>query len=461
MIGKPPPNPTGVARKRDLVELRVANLRRELEAETEPARQAAILYQMGALHEHELEQISLAVDHYEQAHSVAPGFQPALIAQLRIAERSKNGQGLGALRSEHVATARSPAVSAAALLDLAIHSEDWASLLREAIARSPEPVVPALILEWLAEARGDEEAVRDALRSQAEHAADPDLRGALWIDVALSELDGDHPDEAIEALERACESDSLLWQARSVQLRTAREHGRWSVFVRAAASMARLLEAAVQGVEPLDPLNLPVPEEERLPMAAFLWQEAATCSAERLGDVDGAAGYIESALRLFPDQRATRLQALLIEERRSDEEALQKASNWFLTTAPDDPAFVTHEIRRALSSDDLEQAAETLREAATRYPDSEYAQAALDVASHIVSDERLGEPETNRELFDLLVRAGHLPEALAANLRAMAGFRNVLVHGYQDVDLGVVEDVLRNHLDDLLAFVATIRPRLA
>ncbi|MGQ0735265.1 MAG: DUF86 domain-containing protein [Acidobacteriota bacterium] len=29
-------------------------------------------------------------------------------------------------------------------------------------------------------------------------------------------------------------------------------------------------------------------------------------------------------------------------------------------------------------------------------------QAALDVASHIVSDRRLGEPRTNRELFDLL-----------------------------------------------------------
>ena len=27
--------------------------------------------------------------------------------------------------------------------------------------------------------------------------------------------------------------------------------------------------------------------------------------------------------------------------------------------------------------------------------------AAMDVASHIVSDERLGEPRTNRELFDL------------------------------------------------------------
>ncbi len=84
-------------------------------------------------------------------------------------------------------------------------------------------------------------------------------------------------------------------------------------------------------------------------------------------------------------------------------------------------------------------------------------QAALDVASHIVSDERLGEPETNRELFDLLVRAGRLPPALAPTLRNMAGFRNVVVHGYQDVDLGVVEDVVRNHLDDLLAFVSAIR----
>jgi uncharacterized protein YutE (UPF0331/DUF86 family) len=71
------------------------------------------------------------------------------------------------------------------------------------------------------------------------------------------------------------------------------------------------------------------------------------------------------------------------------------------------------------------------------------------------TDERLGEPETNRELFDLLVRAGRIAPALAGTLRDMAGFRNVLVHGYQDVDPGVVEDVLRNHLGDLLEFVVT------
>lgn len=65
-------------------------------------------------------------------------------------------------------------------------------------------------------------------------------------------------------------------------------------------------------------------------------------------------------------------------------------------------------------------------------------QAALDVASHIVSDRRLGEPRTNRELFDLLERDGWIAAPLAATLRNMAGFRNVLVHGYDDVEFGGV-----------------------
>lgn len=88
------------------------------------------------------------------------------------------------------------------------------------------------------------------------------------------------------------------------------------------------------------------------------------------------------------------------------------------------------------------------------------AQAALDVASHIVSDDHLGEPETSRDLFGLLARHGWIEGDLAAKLEDMAGFRNVLVHGYADVDLGVVEDVVRHRLDDLLALVKAIRPRL-
>jgi uncharacterized protein YutE (UPF0331/DUF86 family) len=88
-------------------------------------------------------------------------------------------------------------------------------------------------------------------------------------------------------------------------------------------------------------------------------------------------------------------------------------------------------------------------------------QAALDAASHIVSDERLGEPRTNRELFTLLGRSGILSLPLVETLEEMAGFRNVVVHGYQDVNLAIVRDVLEHRLDDLLAFSAAIRDWLA
>lgn len=87
-------------------------------------------------------------------------------------------------------------------------------------------------------------------------------------------------------------------------------------------------------------------------------------------------------------------------------------------------------------------------------------QAALDVASHIVSDERLGEPENNRRLFELLVESDWVPATLAAPLSQMVGFRNVLVHGYQDVDNRVVRDVVENRLGDLSAYVTAVRERI-
>jgi uncharacterized protein YutE (UPF0331/DUF86 family) len=87
-------------------------------------------------------------------------------------------------------------------------------------------------------------------------------------------------------------------------------------------------------------------------------------------------------------------------------------------------------------------------------------QAALDVAGHVVADERLGEPRTNRELFELLERYGWIPADLSASLRGMAGFRNILVHGYDVVDLAIVEEIVNDHLDDLLRFVSAIRAKL-
>ena len=87
-------------------------------------------------------------------------------------------------------------------------------------------------------------------------------------------------------------------------------------------------------------------------------------------------------------------------------------------------------------------------------------QSALDVASHIASDERLGEPETNRALFQLLARADVVTNDLAQRLAEMVGFRNVLVYGYDDVQIQIVEDVMRNHLGDLDEFVGAVKRHL-
>jgi uncharacterized protein YutE (UPF0331/DUF86 family) len=87
-------------------------------------------------------------------------------------------------------------------------------------------------------------------------------------------------------------------------------------------------------------------------------------------------------------------------------------------------------------------------------------QAALDVASHIVSDRRLGEPATNRELFELLAADGWLDATLTESLRRMVGMRNLLVHGYAKVDPEQLRRAVNHHLGDLLAFAAAIRSRL-
>ncbi len=84
-------------------------------------------------------------------------------------------------------------------------------------------------------------------------------------------------------------------------------------------------------------------------------------------------------------------------------------------------------------------------------------QAVLDLASHIVSDERLGEPNTNREVFTLLEGAGWIESDLSRALQRMAGFRNVLVHGYTEVDLKIVENAVSSGLIDLERFAAVIR----
>jgi uncharacterized protein YutE (UPF0331/DUF86 family) len=82
-------------------------------------------------------------------------------------------------------------------------------------------------------------------------------------------------------------------------------------------------------------------------------------------------------------------------------------------------------------------------------------EAAVDAAQHVVASEQLGAPTTNADAFRLLAAAGWLDDRTAAALAGACGFRNLLVHGYADVDDGRVLDAL-DRLDDLRTFAAAV-----
>jgi uncharacterized protein YutE (UPF0331/DUF86 family) len=86
--------------------------------------------------------------------------------------------------------------------------------------------------------------------------------------------------------------------------------------------------------------------------------------------------------------------------------------------------------------------------------------AAIDVALHIISDERAGEPKSYGDTFMLLAQRRIIPAELAAQLKRMAGMRNIIAHVYADIELPEVRDAVENRLGDLLTFVSLIRPLL-
>ncbi|SFF64519.1 Uncharacterized conserved protein YutE, UPF0331/DUF86 family [Fontimonas thermophila] len=87
-------------------------------------------------------------------------------------------------------------------------------------------------------------------------------------------------------------------------------------------------------------------------------------------------------------------------------------------------------------------------------------EAAIDLANMLIRKHRLGVPAESRESFALLERAGIIPPELSARLQSMVGFRNIAIHQYQNLDLDIVETVIRERLDDLIALAEAVRPRL-
>lgn len=88
-------------------------------------------------------------------------------------------------------------------------------------------------------------------------------------------------------------------------------------------------------------------------------------------------------------------------------------------------------------------------------------QAAIDIATLILGERKLGEPDSTRSMFRLLVNDGWVTNEQADVWRRIVGFRNIVVHRYLDVDPAIVRAVLVGNLDDFGRFVRSVRDRLA
>ncbi|MCK9418763.1 MAG: DUF86 domain-containing protein [Nitrospirae bacterium] len=78
------------------------------------------------------------------------------------------------------------------------------------------------------------------------------------------------------------------------------------------------------------------------------------------------------------------------------------------------------------------------------------AEQAIDLANHVIRKGKLGMPKDSKESFEILARVKVIPEELANKLKGMVGFRNIMVHQYQEMDIKIMVDVIEHHLDDLV-----------
>lgn len=86
-------------------------------------------------------------------------------------------------------------------------------------------------------------------------------------------------------------------------------------------------------------------------------------------------------------------------------------------------------------------------------------EAALSIGHYLIRRERLGVPQSARDVFDLLARGGWISAELAPSMKNMVGFQNIAVHEYQKLQLPIMVAIITRHLDDFVAFSSAVLRR--
>jgi len=83
-------------------------------------------------------------------------------------------------------------------------------------------------------------------------------------------------------------------------------------------------------------------------------------------------------------------------------------------------------------------------------------EAVIDIASRLIALNELRRPDTYADYFQVLKDEGFISETLAANLKEMARFRNLITHQYHTIELKELNTIIDEDLEDIYQFIKSI-----
>lgn len=83
-------------------------------------------------------------------------------------------------------------------------------------------------------------------------------------------------------------------------------------------------------------------------------------------------------------------------------------------------------------------------------------EAALDMGQHLIRRDKLGIPQSTKDIFTLLAQADYIDLSLTRELTIIVDFCHLAVHECQQLDPATLEDIIEKHLDALLIFSQTL-----
>ncbi len=86
-------------------------------------------------------------------------------------------------------------------------------------------------------------------------------------------------------------------------------------------------------------------------------------------------------------------------------------------------------------------------------------EAALDMGQHLIRRERVGVPQSARDVFRLLAEGGWIGAPLAEALKRMVGFRNIAVDDYRQLQVPITVAIIERHLDEFLVYTRAVLTR--